>query len=345
MIAPSIADHDGAFRLGATSPPESRGLARDEVRLLVSRGAGLSHYRFRDLADLLEPEDLLVVNRSATWAASLPARHAGCDFRLNLSTWYGGDVWVAEARRDPSTPGVIDLPPGTRFELAGISAERISTFPGIPRLSFYRVEGDIADAMAQLGEPIRYGYLKEPVPLAEYQTIFSRVPGSAEMPSAARPFTERVLSRLRDRGIGWTDVLLHTGVSSLEYGDAAGGAPPIYPEPFEVDIAAVEAIRAARRRGGRIIAVGTTVVRALESATDAGGLRPARGFTRTFLSASRKLRTVDGLITGFHERRTTHLDLVASVLGEANLQGAYRAAIEERYLWHEFGDSHLAFPA
>ncbi|HEY6237727.1 MAG TPA: S-adenosylmethionine:tRNA ribosyltransferase-isomerase [Thermoplasmata archaeon] len=340
MIADEIS-FERPPRLEAVAPPEELGTRRDEVRLLLSRGPTLEDHRFIALPDLLEPEDLLVVNQSATWSASLPARAAGRGFLLNLSTRYSPDLWVAEARIDPATPGPVSLRLGAWFEAAGVPVQRIAGFPGIERLSFYRFQGDVQRAMALHGAPIRYGYLSAPVPLSSYQTEFSRVDGSAEMPSAGRPFTARVLRALERRGIRWTPITLHTGVSSLDRRDAAVEETLCYPEPFEVTEEAVRAVEETRRIGGRVIAVGTTVVRALESAIGPRGLRPSRGFTRAFIHPGRALRVVDGLVTGFHDRGSTHLRLLSTFLPGAALERAYRSAVARGYKWHEFGDSHL----
>jgi S-adenosylmethionine:tRNA ribosyltransferase-isomerase len=337
-------EFDRPPELQAAVPPEERGVARDEVRLLVSRGETLGHHEFRELPDLLDPRDLLVVNQSATWPASLPARSAAGEFLLNLSTRYGPEVWVAEARVGTAIPGPVPLPLGEWFEAAGLPVERIAAFPGLERLSFFRFRGDVERAMKRLGRPIRYGYLARPFPLAAYQTVFARVGGSAEMPSAGRPFTVRVLRALARRGVRWTPITLHTGVSSLENRDAAAGHAVTYPEPFEVPEPTVRAVEETRRRGGRVIAIGTTVVRALESATGPAGLRPCRGFTQAFIHPGRPLRVVDGLMTGFHDRGSTHLRLLATLAPGPVLERAYRSAIADGYRWHEFGDSHLILP-
>jgi S-adenosylmethionine:tRNA ribosyltransferase-isomerase len=184
-------------------------------------------------------------------------------------------------------------------------------------------------------------YVTEPYPLAAYQTIFARVPGSAEMPSAGRPFTKRVIQSLRQRGIKVAGITLHTGVSSLEIETETVEAHPMYAEPFEVPIATARLVNATREAGHRVIAVGTTVVRALESAWDGEAVRPTRGFTRLFVHPQRGVHVVDGLITGFHDPLASHLAMLYSVAGQAVVQDSYREAVEHGYLWHEFGDSHL----
>jgi S-adenosylmethionine:tRNA ribosyltransferase-isomerase len=330
--------------LEADRRPEARGLARDEVRLLVSsRGADVDA-SFLELPELLEPGDLLVVNESKTLAASLPARGPFGPFLLNLSTDYGERVWLAEPRWSPSRPGPLPLPDGSVVDVAGVRATVVARYPGIARLAFFRFDGDIRSAMERSGRPIRYGYLAEEPPIDAYQTAFARVPGSVEMPSAGRPFSERVLRRLRRRGVAIARIVLHAGVSSLEVGDDVTGAPPVLPEPYSVPAGTVEAIAESRRDGGRVIAVGTTVVRALESAAAGGCLHPARGFTRKYLAPPYRARVADGLLTGFHAERTTHLDLLASVAGTGRLGRAYDRARRRGYLFHEFGDVHLILP-
>ena len=338
---PPVLGFEVPRELEARRTPEDRGIARDGVRLLVSGPGGETHRRFSELPEILHDGDLLVVNESATLAASLPARGPIGDFRASVSTAYGADLWLIEPRWDFGRPGPLPLAPGDVIDLGGVRGRYVTPFPGIPRLGFFRAEGDLRPAMERTGAPIRYGYLAREYPLREYQTVFGRVPGSAEMPSAARPFTRRLVHRLTSAGVRFAPVLLHAGVSSLETGDAGPSGPPIYPEPFEVPAATVEEIRATRARGGRVIGVGTTVARAIESATDECGIRPARGFTRLFIAPERPARGLDGLLTGFHEGVSTHLALLAGFAGIDRIRRAYRAAVDARYLWHEFGDSHL----
>lgn len=333
----SIAEH----LRPADSTPESRGLARDEVRLLLTRPEHDEDLRFLDLPTLLDPGDLLVVNESQTLPASLPASAAFGDFRLNLSTEYGPGLWLAEPRWSHERPGPLPLTDGTTIVAGGLPATIVGRFPSIPRLAFVRFEGDVHGALQQVGSPIHYGYLAEAPGLDAYQTIFAKVPGSAEMPSAGRPFSARVLSGLREKGIRIAPIVLHASVSSLEPGDDVTGASPLLPEPFEVSAATVQAVRAARERGGRVLAVGTTVVRALESAASPNGLRASRGFTRRYVALPAIANSVDGLLTGFHTEASTHLELLAAVAGREIVQRSYRHAREAGYLWHEFGDVQL----
>jgi S-adenosylmethionine:tRNA ribosyltransferase-isomerase len=199
--------------------------------------------------------------------------------------------------------------------------------------------------MARFGTPIRYGYLDRPLPsLDAFQTIFARVPGSAEMPSAGRPFTARLVGRLIAKGISIHAVTLHTGVSSLETEADDLEYQAFYPEPFRVTAETAAAINAARRCRRPVVAVGTTVVRALASATTGDGVRPARGFTRRVVRPRRPAIVVDGLVTGLHDAKGSHIALLEALAGKAMVADGYDAAATAGYLWHEFGDSHLILP-
>lgn len=324
--------------LQATLPAERRGLARDQVRLMVSSDDGIAHHVFEELPGLLAPGDLLVVNRSATLPASLPADGPYGTFTLNLSTRYGDRLWLAEPRWSHAEPGPVPLGVGDRIRADGVDARVAAWHPRLPRLAFVAFESAVESAMARAGVPIRYAYVPEPLPLAAYQTVFADVPGSAEMPSAARPFTPDTLAALDARGVGVARLTLHTGVSSLE---VEGDEIALYAEPFAVPAETVAAIEAAREAGGRVIAVGTTVVRALESAWDGRRLRPASGFTRRVIRPGAYAGIADGLLTGLHDAGTSHLAMLAAVAGEQAVRDAYGSAIEHGYLWHEFGDVHL----
>jgi S-adenosylmethionine:tRNA ribosyltransferase-isomerase len=330
--------------LQAKVPPEERGLQRDEVRLMVTTPDSNLHAQFKDLPVFLQPGDLLVVNESATLPASLPAKAAIGPFILNLSTRYSQELWLAEPRWSSAEPGPLPLRPGEKLTVAGLPASLVAPYPGLPRLWFVRLEGNVEEAMAHYGSPIRYGYIDKTYPLEAYQTLFSRVPGSAEMPSAARPFTHGVVTDLRDRGIQIASVLLHTGVSSLEVESQEVEDQVMYPEPFQVPEATAQAVNDARSEGRKVIAVGTTVVRALESAWDGERVHPAAGFTRLFIHPQRGVNVVDGLLTGFHDPMTSHLAMLYAVAGEEVVQSSYHEAVASEYLWHELGDSNLILP-
>jgi S-adenosylmethionine:tRNA ribosyltransferase-isomerase len=336
-------------RLEAHEPPEARGLARDEVRLLAAwrSDGGIAHRRFRDLPELLAPGDLLVVNTSATLPAAVPARRPGGEpVELRFATVApdrpGDDWWVVELRTADGAAPHRGAAGGERLAVeGGAHAELVAPYARSMRLWLARVElpagaGPLTAYLDRHGRPIRYGYVPRIWPLQAYQTAFSRHPGSAEMPSAARPFTPALVARLMRGGIQVAPVTLHTGVSSPERDE------PPYPEAYSVPPGTARAVNAARSRHGRVIAVGTTVVRALETvARDDGTVHPGAGWTSTVVTPESGVRAVDGLITGWHEPRASHLQLLEAVAGPDLLEASYRAALERGYLWHEFGDSHL----
>jgi S-adenosylmethionine:tRNA ribosyltransferase-isomerase len=329
----------------ATAPPEWQGLARDEVRLMAVRPERVTANRFRDLPDLLEPGDLVVVNTSATLPARVPARRAdGVAVPLHVSTSLDDGSWVVEVRRPDNTGPDVRAEPGTVLGLpGGVRLTLLAGFPdgGHPRLWRARTEPAVATSvyLPRHGVPIRYGHLRGTFPLADYQNVYATEPGSAEMASAGRPFTEQVLIRLMTRGIAVAPVTLHTGVSSPEAHE------PPYPERFAVPRPTARLVNGTRQAGGRVVAVGTTVTRALETATgDDGVTRPAEGWTDLVLGPGRAARAVNGLITGLHAPQASHLLLLEAVAGPDLVDAAYRRAVAEHYLWHEFGDSMLFLP-
>lgn len=334
----------------ATMPPERRGVARDGVPLLVARPDGVVHDVFRDLASHLRPGDLLVVNTSATLPAALDGAWAGGRVTVHLSTRLDDRTWVVELRRPDGHGPILTARPGDVVELGDAGRAHLlapddrGAGPApteAVRLWRARLDLDrpVHDHLARHGRPITYGYVRERFPLEDYQTVFARHPGSAEMASAARPFTPRLVTELVSRGVGIAPVVLHAGVSSLEAGE------PPRPERYEVPAATAARVEEARRAGGRVVAVGTTVTRALESATDATGrVRARRGWTDLVLGPSRQAAVVGGLITGWHDPGASHLDLLVAVAGRPLVERAYAAALDGPYLWHEFGDSALLLP-
>jgi S-adenosylmethionine:tRNA ribosyltransferase-isomerase len=348
--------------LEAHDPPEARGTPRDRVRMLVSRATTgqLSHHRFSELPGLLRPGDLIVVNTSGTLPAAVPAVRAtaaasggpvltglepsGAELAVHFSGPRPDGGWLVELRaiRGPATvphpggtPGeVIELPGG-----AGLTLDRRVT----GRLWQARLSTAVVPYLLRHGVPIRYSYVRQDWPLAAYQTVFATRPGSAEMPSASRPFTPEVVTRLVAEGITFAPQTLDTGVSSLE-----GDEEP-YPEPFDVPPATARLVNLTRRTGGRVIAAGTTVVRALETAARAepggdGLVAAAAGWTSHVVTPEVPLLAVDGLLTGLHEPRSSHLRMLAAFAQPELLRRCYQAAVAERYLWHEFGDVHLILP-
>jgi S-adenosylmethionine:tRNA ribosyltransferase-isomerase len=344
----------------ATRPPEERGLGRDDVRLLVADRATqrIEHRLFVHLPQLLERGDVLVVNTSATLPASLEARTAaGAPAELHLSTRHPDSPrerpdgrWIVELRHAPSrghaasTPW-LDAAAGTVVRLPADGTARLLAPAADSGLAGATTRLWIADLdlpspvlryLARHGRPIRYAYVDRDRPIAAYQTIFARHPGSAEMPSAARPFSPELVTRLVTWGIVFAPVTLHAGVASPEAHE-----PPTA-EWYDVPAESAQLVNLARRHGRRVIAVGTTAVRALETATGASlCTHPGNGWTRLLITPEHGVRSVDGLITGWHEPHASHLAVLEAVAGRPLLEASYRAALEAGYLWHEFGDSHL----
>jgi S-adenosylmethionine:tRNA ribosyltransferase-isomerase len=333
-----IADFTLPAELEAHDPPEARGLGRDGVRLLVSRRVTeeVSHGVFRDLPGLLMPGDLLVVNDTGT----LPAQvRAGRGLAVHFSTALPDGAWLVELR---AIKNKISAPNGAGFpaqviDLPGGAALTLQSRAG-GRLWQARLSVAVVPYLLRYGIPIRYSYVSRDWPLAAYQTVFSRKPGSAEMPSASRPFTPPVVTELAARGVLIAPLTLHAGVSSLE----ADEDP--YPEPYDVPPATARLVNHVRSAGGRVIAAGTTVVRALETAFEDGRVVPSAGWTSHVVTPQTGVRAVDGLLTGLHEPRSSHLRMLAAFAGPDLLGACYETAITAGYLWHEFGDVHLLLP-
>jgi S-adenosylmethionine:tRNA ribosyltransferase-isomerase len=332
----------------ATAPPERRGVPRDGVRLLVARPGVIAHRRFHDLPDLLAPGDLVVVNTSATLPAAIDGRRAdGRRVLIHVSTALdNGDLIVEIRRLDGSGPD-LTVEQGETLQLPGGVAILLTSAHPDPTAAVSRLWGaevtprppSLLGYLGCYGRPIRYRYLRKRFPLADYQTVFGTDPGSAEMASAGRPFTASLVVRLVTRGVILAPVVLHAGVSSPELHE-----PPA-PERFLVPASTARQVNGARAAGSRVVAVGTTVARALESAAAAGGtVHPAEGWTDLVLGPGRSARAVTGLVTGLHAPEASHLLLLEAVAGPQLVESAYRAAVDNRYLWHEFGDATLFLP-
>jgi S-adenosylmethionine:tRNA ribosyltransferase-isomerase len=333
--------------LEASEPPEARGLTRDGVRMMVAYRSELRlvHSTFALLPSFLEPGDLVVVNTSGTIPAAIDAIAAdGRVIVVHLSTQLDDGRWVVE----PRTPvgrtterWTGALPSGPLALAAGGSLTFVAPYGGARRLWIAALELPVPALtwLAVHGRPIRYGYVERPWPIGAYQNVYVTEPGSAEMPSAGRPFTPEVITRLVAKGVGVTPLVLHTGVASLE----ADELP--YPEHARVPAMTAMRVNATHAAGGRVVAVGTTVVRALESAAgERGVVAPYDGWTDVVITPERGVRVVDGLVTGWHEPEASHLLMLEAVAGRPLLEASYAASLTEGYRWHEFGDLHLILP-
>ena len=330
----------------AHDPPGLRGEDPADVALLVASRSSdtLVHACFPELGRFLRPGDLLVVNTSGTLPAALPAQLNGESVELHLSTPTDGAdnaLWVVELRTADRRP--LRAPRlGVRIELpGGESAELLAPYLGSARLAVARLSlrEPVEDYLRRHGQPIRYSHSPGDSPIEAYQTVFAREPGCAEMPSAGRPFTDELVTELVSRGVLVAPVTLHCGVSSLE----AGESP--YPERYRVPRETARLVNAVREWGGRVIAVGTTVVRALETVAAPGGaVEAGSGITSLMVTPERGLHAIDGLVTGWHEPESSHLNLLEAAAGPELLRRSYAAAHAGGYRFHEFGDSHLILP-
>ena len=333
--------------LVATGPVEAGGARRDSVRMLVARRSCdlLVDATAADLPAFLDPGDVLVVNTSATLAAAVPF---GDGLVLHLSTELPGHLWVVEVRRrcgagslpftESAAGDTLTLPGGGRVDL-------VAPFPADGRRSsrlwaaVLALPGGLGAYLAEFGRPIRYGCVDRAWPLAAYQTVFATTPGSAEMASAARPFTPGLVAALVAAGVVFAPLVLHTGVSSPEAGE------PPYPERYQVPTGTARLVNGARAGARRVIAVGTTTARAIETVADTDGVvHPGAGWTEHVIGPEAGVRALDGILTGWHEPEASHLRLLEAIGGRPLLERSYAHALGRRYRWHEFGDVHLIVP-
>ncbi len=342
--------------LEADAPPEARGLRRDEVRLMVSNflSGRIWHARFFDLPTFLSEGDAVVINTSRTRNAAVRAwRTDGTELELHLSMHLEDDLWTVEPRSlhaDGKTAHFEGALPGERLTLPGGGSARLqqpyisdceTDAPPSKTLWVAQVSlpAAVDDYLPRWGFPIRYNYVKDRWPISDYQTVYATETGSAEMPSAGRGFTGELLSRLESKGIQVLPLILHTGVSNVDTHE------PPYREFYRVPPETARGVTEARKAGRQVVAVGTTVVRALESVTDVHGtVRPGEGWTCLVVTPQRRLRAVTALLTGFHEPQASHLAILEALAGVPPLTAAYGEALQQGYLWHEFGDLHLIMP-
>jgi S-adenosylmethionine:tRNA ribosyltransferase-isomerase len=340
---------------------------RDESeteRLLVVDPAAesLADFAVRDLPALLRSGDLLVLNDAATLPASLTGEAAdGAPIEVRLlgpaeaGTWmaaaFGAGNWRWKTEDRPAPPPLPEgstltfgsrdeAAPALRATVVGVS----DVSPRLVRLAFDRGGDALWSAVYRSGRPVQYSYVRAPLALWHVQTAYASRPWASELPSAGRPLTWRVLLEARRRGVELAAVTHAAGLSST--GEPALDAALPLPERFDIPAATVAAVARTRASGGRVVAVGTTVVRALEGAAEAGGgwLRPGEGRTALRVDGHFRRRVVDGVLTGIHQPGESHFDLLKAFAPEPLLRRAVAHAEREGYLAHEFGDSWLIVP-
>jgi S-adenosylmethionine:tRNA ribosyltransferase-isomerase len=330
--------------LEATAPPEVRGNGRDDVRLMVThRDGALLNTHMRQLGEFLNEGDALVVNVSRTLPAAVPV--IGKPLKLHVARRVDASTWIVELRNvtGAGTSPMLDAAAGNSFDLPDGAAVRLERpyrerDDGRVRLWLAKLTLPLPwlEYLEKRGGPIRYAYAGRPWPMEAYRTTYGYEPGSAEMPSAGRALSFEILARLAARGVEIIPIILHTGLASPEAWEGT------QEEFYSVSPASARRINVARAAGGRVIAVGTTVVRALETvATESGRVRSGEGLTNIMITPGVALRTVDGLLTGWHEPQASHLLMLEAIMGRDLLEESYRVALNEGYLWHEFGDAQL----
>jgi S-adenosylmethionine:tRNA ribosyltransferase-isomerase len=327
--------------LNAKEPPERRGIRRDYVKMMVLNKTTCSseHTQFYRLDEYLKKGDLLVLNASRTVPAVLKSMREtdGAEVEVRLAHRKNESVWEALPVSGKLTKGdVIRFSPA----LTATVIEQSSDSPFV-LLSFNLCCSSLYNQIYSLGEPVRYEYIQEPWNLDYYQTVFATIPGSVEMPSAGRAFSWELLFRLQKKGVRIAYITLHTGLSYL-LDDKWHKGPDKNFENYEVPKETADLIRVTKKAGGRVIAVGTTVVRALETvALEKREIEAHSGWTNLYITEDTKLEICDGLITGMHEPEASHLQLLSAFVDKGKLYEAYQDAIKQRYLWHEFGDMNL----
>jgi len=339
MISPykfSIPAH-----LNASSPPEKRGIRRDFVKLMVlNKSTGKTkHQLFYQLDEHLNEGDMMILNQSRTIPALLRGvckrngviLQENCEIRLarkiSENQW---DVLIVEA----------GLKKGDEIIFSNrLSGTVVQESPSTPfkTLQFSKKRKEFYDEIYTIGEPIRYEYIDTPWGLEDYQTVFAAQPGSVEMPSAGRAFTWEMIQKLKRKGVRISFISLHTGLSYF-LDDKWNHSPDKIVEEYHVPKRVIDQIIKTRSVGNKVIAVGTTVVRAIETALETGDLS---GWTNLYIKKGHKLKGIDGIITGFHEPEASHLQLLSAFIDENQLLKAYEEAIQYKYLWHEFGDMNL----
>jgi S-adenosylmethionine:tRNA ribosyltransferase-isomerase len=334
----------------ARAPPHRR----DDGRLLVvdPSGGALRDASFVELPALLAPTDLLVVNDAATMPASIAGRVRDLDVEVRLvgavadKRWrvvlFGTGDWRTPTEERPSPPRVAL---GDAFVFGGLPARVVEVSPLSPRLVVLEVDVDSPQFWSTLyarGVPIQYSHMRAPLDLWSVQTSYAARPWAVEMPSAGRPLSFRVLAGLRARGVQLATLTHAAGLSAT--GDAALDRALPLEERYEIPQATVDVIAATRARGGRVIAVGTSVVRALEGAAQGHGLVAGAGSTTLRISEDTRRAVVDGMLSGMHVPGESHFELLLAFAPRAVWERALLHAARAGYRAHELGDSALVLP-
>lgn len=331
-------DFDLPEELIAQTPIEPRDASR--LMTLDKRTGQIGHHVFRDIADMLDPKDCLILNDSRV----LPARiygikeETGAHVEFLLLENKGNDVWEALAG-----PGKR-AKKGSRFVFGGglLRCEVMNVLDDGNRLIHFEYEGVFFNILDQIGQMPLPPYIKAELRDKErYQTVYSRETGSAAAPTAGLHFTPELLEKIRDKGIQTGFVTLHVGLGTFRPVNAEKITDhKMHAEHYHMPQETAALINETKKRGGRVIAVGTTSCRTIESvAQKEGGFRESEGWTDIFIYPGYEFKGVDALITNFHLPQSTLIMLVSALAGRESILNAYQEAVKERYRFFSFGDA------
>lgn len=315
---------------------------RDSSRLLVYDRAAkkIEHRIFRDVVDYLKAGDVLVINNTKVLPARLYARTGnGGAVEVLLLKRKGIDEWEALVK-----PGKKCTPGKELFVSDELSLTVQSVTESGERIIKFRYEGVFEEILERVGNMPLPPYIKEKLKdKNRYQTVYAKYDGSAAAPTAGLHFTPELLQKIKDKGVEIAEVLLHVGLGTFRpVKEDVITDHKMHSEYFEIGEEAAEKINSAKREGRRVIAVGTTSVRTLESAADENGfVSPQKGETRIFIYPPYKFKCVDALITNFHLPESTLIMLVAAMCGREEILSVYETAVRERYRFFSFGDACL----
>lgn len=332
-------DYDLPQELIAQDPLEPRDASR--LLIMARQGGGLRHSHFYRLGEELRPHDILVINDTKVLPARLFARRkSGAAVEVMLLRQLELDLWQCLVK-----PGKKALPGAELFfDLPELTALVEGHGEDGTRLIRFRAEGDFWALLDRLGTMPLPPYIKKPlVDQDRYQPVYAREKGSVAAPTAGLHFTPRLMDGLQGQGIQIAKVMLHVGLGTFRpvKSDTVEGHT-MHDEFYRVPQQAADAVNAARAKGGRVIAVGTTAVRTLETvAAEDGSLTAAEGWTHQYIYPGYRFKIVDGLITNFHLPKSTLIMLVSAFAGREQVLAAYRAAIAEQYRFYSFGDAML----
>jgi S-adenosylmethionine:tRNA ribosyltransferase-isomerase len=330
----------------AKEPRELRGERRDQSNLVVMHRATdrVEFDSFRGLPKYLRSGDLVVLNDSRTLNASLFGTVSGIGrVELQLRNNPGGTVWDASVRPWHEPPEREPV----SFGDSGVTARVVGH---TPHLGLWRIEFDLGDRsltefLDSFGRPIPSPYVNKSFANEYYNNVYAAKPGSSEMPAAGRHFTPELLGELAERGVDAVYLTLHTGLSSVTIDEENLEDHKMYEEWYQLPEATAARINETRAAGGRILGVGTTVMRVLESVgADDGQLSGAEGWTSLYISPGYRFKVVDAFVTNFHGPRSSRIALAAAFTGKDLLLRAYQEAIDRGLQFYEFGDATLTLP-